>query len=190
MQYIYVSMRSGAFKIAIIYVIAGVLWIALSDRLLLALEGHLDLKFVLFLSSIKGMAYVAITGIFLFYLIRFHTSLLTDSEKRYHSYFDNNPHPMWIVDAQTMAFTDVNDAALSLYGYTREEFLRMNLLDICPSEDKIETYSNLRSLKAGINKNVPFRHTKKDGSFIKVTTSCHLIVNKKGGNLMCMVENS
>ncbi|MBL4674590.1 MAG: PAS domain S-box protein [Mucilaginibacter sp.] len=182
-------MRSGALKIAIIYVIAGVLWITLSDKLLLAMQQRVDIDFVLFLSSIKGIAYVLITGVFLFYLIRFHTSIIAGSEKRYRTYFDDNPHPMWITDARTMAFTDVNEAAINLYGYTREEFLRMNLLDICPAEEKINTYTNLRALTNGINKNVAFRHNKKDGSFIEVTTSCHLISNSKGGNLMCMVEN-
>ena len=63
--------------------------------------------------------------IFLFYLIRSHTSQLADSEKRYRSYFADNPHPMWVTDARTMAFTDVNEAAIDLYGYTREEFMRM-----------------------------------------------------------------
>ncbi|RFZ90708.1 PAS domain S-box protein [Mucilaginibacter conchicola] len=182
-------MRSGAFKIAIIYVIAGILWITLSDKLLLAMHEHIDLNIILFLSSIKGVAYVLITGIFLFYLIRYHTSLLADSSKRYRTYFEDNPHPMWITDARSMLFTDVNEAAINLYGYTREEFLRMNLLDICPAEHKIDTYTTLKSLKAGINKNIPFRHNKKDGSTISISTSCHLIVSKKGGNLMCMVEN-
>ncbi|TWR27181.1 PAS domain S-box protein [Mucilaginibacter achroorhodeus] len=182
-------MRSGALKIAILYVIAGIIWITLSDKLLLALRDHVDLELMLFLSSVKGIAYVLITGIFLYYLIRSNTATIAESEKRYHGYFEENPHPMWITDARTMAFTDVNEAALSFYGYNREEFLRMNLLDISPPEHKIETYSTLRALTHGINKCVSFAFKTKNGNIITVTTSCHLISTKKGGNLMCMVEN-
>ena len=46
-----------------------------------------------------------------------------DSEKRYRMLFDVHPYPMWVVDAKTLAFLAVNDAAMRLYGYSREEFL-------------------------------------------------------------------
>jgi PAS domain-containing protein len=39
--------------------------------------------------------------------------------------FDNNPMPMWVFDAQTKAFLNVNDAAVQHYGYSRATFLRM-----------------------------------------------------------------
>jgi hypothetical protein len=30
--------------------------------------------------------------------------------------------PMWIFDTETLAFLEVNEAAIQRYGYTREEF--------------------------------------------------------------------
>src|SRR5204863_305248 len=42
---------------------------------------------------------------------------LEESERRYRTLFDANPYPMWVVDAKTLAFLAVNDAAISLYGY-------------------------------------------------------------------------
>ena len=39
---------------------------------------------------------------------------------------------MWVFDHETLAFLEVNEAALEHYGYTREEFLRMTLKDIRP----------------------------------------------------------
>jgi len=49
--------------------------------------------------------------------------------------FATNPHPMWIYDLSTLAFLKVNDAAIRTYGFAREEFLRMTVLDIRPSHD-------------------------------------------------------
>ena len=39
--------------------------------------------------------------------------------------FENNPVPMWVVEKSTLHYIDVNAAALELYGYTREDFLKM-----------------------------------------------------------------
>ena len=38
--------------------------------------------------------------------------------------FEASPMPMWVYDAETLAFLAVNDAAIRHYGYTRDEFLR------------------------------------------------------------------
>lgn len=49
--------------------------------------------------------------------------------------FANSPHPMWVYDLKTLAFLKVNDAAIRTYGFSREEFLRMTVLDIRPADD-------------------------------------------------------
>ena len=50
--------------------------------------------------------------------------------------FEGNPIPMWVYEHGTMRFIAVNDAAIRQYGYTREQFLTMTLLDVRPSEDR------------------------------------------------------
>ncbi len=55
---------------------------------------------------------------------------LSASERRYRIMFERNPSPMWAFDPQTMEFLAVNDSAIALYGYSREEFLRMNVKDV------------------------------------------------------------
>ncbi|MGC2698507.1 MAG: PAS domain-containing protein [Candidatus Angelobacter sp.] len=42
---------------------------------------------------------------------------------------------MWVFDRQSLAFIDVNEAALQQYGYSREEFLTMRIVDIRPPKD-------------------------------------------------------
>ena len=49
--------------------------------------------------------------------------------------FDANPQPMWIFDTDTLAFLAVNDAAVLHYGYTREEFLGMTIMDLLAPEE-------------------------------------------------------
>lgn len=62
-----------------------------------------------------------------------------DASKHYRVLFEANPHPMWIYDARTLAFEGVNDAALTQYGYSREEFLRMSLPEIVvPPEEQAD----------------------------------------------------
>src|ERR1041385_1784439 len=59
------------------------------------------------------------------------------SEEKYKLLFKNNPMPMWIIDYKDdLSFMDVNDAALSHYGYTKDEFLSMTSIDIRPAVQK------------------------------------------------------
>lgn len=48
--------------------------------------------------------------------------------------FQGSPLPMWAIDLETLRFIDVNQAAVEHYGYSREEFLRMSMLDLCTPE--------------------------------------------------------
>src|SRR5205814_7845724 len=50
--------------------------------------------------------------------------------------FDVIPLPAWIFDTGTLRFLAINDAAVRRYGYSRDEFLRMNVVDIRPAEDR------------------------------------------------------
>ena len=40
--------------------------------------------------------------------------------------FRQNPHPLWVHDADTLAFLDVNQAAVRRYGYSHAEFCMMS----------------------------------------------------------------
>ncbi len=45
------------------------------------------------------------------------------------------PVPTWIFDQQTLQFVVINQAAIREYGYSREEFLSLTVLDIRPCTD-------------------------------------------------------
>jgi PAS domain S-box-containing protein len=92
---------------------------------------------------------------------------LEDSERRYRTLFDVHPQPMWVVDANTLAFLAVNGAAMRLYGYSKEEFLALTADQIRPVED----VDDLRRAFADWSNNYSqriWRHMKKTGEVIAV----------------------
>jgi diguanylate cyclase (GGDEF)-like protein/PAS domain S-box-containing protein len=91
------------------------------------------------------------------------------SEDCYQVLFAANPQPMWVFDRHTYAFLDVNDAAIRHYGYSREDFLRMTLLDIRPAEDIPTCLASLAQQTQGdFQTHGLRRHLKQDGSLIYV----------------------
>jgi two-component system sensor histidine kinase UhpB len=80
---------------------------------------------------------------------------------RYRMLFESSPLPMWVLDAESLRFIAVNDAAVRLYGYSREEFLAMSAREIDPEAGE---------LGPGIS-----RHTKKSGEEIAVDRVGHLV---------------
>jgi PAS domain S-box-containing protein len=86
--------------------------------------------------------------------------------------FRTHPRAMWIYDDASYRFLDVNDAAIERYGYTREEFLQMTLLDIRPLADvqrlvSLERPSTVRQFEHG----AVWRHLHKDGRLMHVRIS-------------------
>ena len=101
---------------------------------------------------------------------------LTSSGLKYKHLFDYNPMPMWMISYPERNFIDVNKAALKHYGYTRKEFLQMNVLDIRPSQD-VDIFKKMVSgLNPGSDYNGVWRHRKKNGDIIRVEIIAHEIV--------------
>jgi len=90
---------------------------------------------------------------------------LRESEERYRQLFDSESDAVVVFDAETMQFEDVNQAALNLFGYSKQEFLGLIALDISAEIQKSQ--KNLEHLKKEpfSNNCVPLRYLKKkDGS--------------------------
>ncbi len=100
------------------------------------------------------------------------SSALRASEERYRRLFENSPLPMWVYDAGSLAFLDVNDAAVRHYGYSREEFLGMTIKDIRPQEEVAPLLERM-SDRSDASSATQWRHVKKDGTRILVEVSSH-----------------
>ncbi|RYD79532.1 MAG: PAS domain S-box protein, partial [Sphingobacteriales bacterium] len=95
------------------------------------------------------------------------------SEEKYRLLFYQNPMPMMMISMPERYFLDVNDAAIDFYGYSKKEFLAMNVMDIRPEEDKEKLKNMLAYRGPGINYAGVWRHLKKDGSVVNVNITSH-----------------
>lgn len=95
---------------------------------------------------------------------------------QYKSIFQSSPLSMWLFDANSLEFIDVNDAAVEHYGYSRAEFLQMTIKDIRPIDDslKIEQIVKLNKHSLKFNDN-SFVHLKKNGEKINVKIESTLL---------------
>ena len=98
-----------------------------------------------------------------------------DPKDQYRLLFENNPHPMWVYDLETLEFLTVNEAAIHRYGYSGDEFLGMTIKDIRPPEDIPGLLENVSKVTEGLDDAGIWRHKKKDGSIIFVEIVSHTI---------------
>lgn len=97
---------------------------------------------------------------------------LTETEERYHLVFLRNPQPMMIYELETLFIIDVNEACINQYGYTREEFLKMTVVDIRPKDD-VDKF--LKHIKSPTHSDVSgvWKHVKKNGEIMYVNIVSH-----------------
>lgn len=98
-----------------------------------------------------------------------------ESEERYRLLFDSNPCPMWVYDRETLQFLAVNEAAVRSYGYTRREFLSMDMTQIRPEEELPRLYQRLAGEIKTMTHPTPWTHRRKDGSTFEVEITSHAL---------------
>jgi PAS domain S-box-containing protein len=94
--------------------------------------------------------------------------LIAADAAAYRFLFEGNPLPMWVRDARTSAIVAVNDAALRLYGYAREEFLGTTGFDLRAPEDRPAYREFLDERDPATTTVRRWRHLRKDGTPIEV----------------------
>jgi len=145
----------------------------------IVLTGHADFSFSVRSLSLGVADYLLkdeLTSLSLYKSIIYSTERrrqsdeLASSQLKYSELFQLSPLPMWVFDLTTLRFLDVNDSALRHYGYSRDEFLGMTILDIRPASETamvnkiVQDHRNSRQfVKRGV-----FLHQKKSGELIQV----------------------
>lgn len=104
---------------------------------------------------------------------------LEEKAENYKLLFEKNPMPMWIMSTASFDILDVNEAAISHYGYSREEFLKLNSKELRPDEDVQKFLEVAGKDMEGRKKHGIWRHKKKDGAIIMVDVIADDIIYQK-----------
>lgn len=160
------------------FIIAGVLWIILSDVIVFLIHAPAASSMPIFhIEVLKGIMFVVVMGVFIFFLIKKNETVAQEVSQL--DYFRKNPLPMWIYCPETLSFLEVNDAAVEAYGYSRPEFLSMSLPDIRPTEEVVNLMAALDEIKRGFFFKGTLVHLKKDLTRINAEISAYPIMFKK-----------
>ncbi len=108
---------------------------------------------------------------------------LAEGQEKHRRLFATISDAAFVFDAATRQFVEVNDAALRLYGYSREEFLRLTHGAITAEPEDSE--ATIQLTLAGVAPRIPLRyHKKKDGTTLPVEISASTFT-LKGRRMVC-----
>lgn len=149
-------------SIAILYALAGILWIVGSDYLLFAFIPT-PASFIS-LAMIKGWLFVLFTTVLLYLLIsrrmaaiRQFIADLSESEERYSSLFENNHSIMMLIEPVSGDIVDANPAACAFYGYSREVLRSKKITEINTLTPEVVAAEMARSASSQ-NQHFYFQH--------------------------------
>jgi two-component system cell cycle sensor histidine kinase/response regulator CckA len=112
---------------------------------------------------------------------------LRASAEHYRQFFEDNPHPMWVYDPETLAFLAVNEAAVSQYGYTRDAFLTRTVRDLHPEADWPALDDRMRADASGYSGS--WRHRTKDGQNVHVEVRSNVVPWRGRSACLALVDN-
>ena len=92
---------------------------------------------------------------------------LQESEEKYRQLFETISDAIIMFDGETRKIIDVNDSCLSMYGYSRDDFLKLRLHDITSEPEKSE--NAIKQAILGETQKIPLRyHKRNDGAIFPV----------------------
>lgn len=117
-------------------------------------------------------------------------TLVKKEKLKFKEMFVNNPQSMVIYSPKTYELLEVNESATRLYGYSREEFLKLSVLDLIAEEEYKEAFITCLSGHipdfTGSNE---WKVKTKSGEMRIVETTSHLILHQgKPARLVIVVD--
>ena len=103
-------------------------------------------------------------------------NLIRESEEKYRLLYESNQMPIAIFDAETLKFLSVNNAFVHKYGYTREEFSTMTILEIRPDTEIERVKQSVKMIDKGLVNLGEYLHKKKNGEIIRVEIIRHDLI--------------
>lgn len=119
---------------------------------------------------------------------KIHESALRESEERFQSVVDHVGDGYELLDGNGR-FVDVNETTCLMLGYTREEMLRMSVMDIDPINDRSRFAALFHSLIGTPAITFETRHRRKDGTELPVEITASVIRLSDGYFSLAMVRD-
>jgi PAS domain S-box-containing protein len=116
---------------------------------------------------------------------------LAESEKKYSELFQLSPQPMCLYQTNDFKISYINQAAINHFGYSKEEFLSMTVLDFVPKAHAHEILDVIASQNRQLNNTYTyeFKSFKKSGEIIDLQTySTPLIINQQESTLIIIID--
>jgi len=111
-----------------------------------------------------------------------------EAQHRFERLFRNNPAPMTLSSLPEKRFTDVNEAFLRTFGYSREEILGRPTEEVTLFEDPEERDELSRVLQAeGRLMDIEMKGRRKDGTLIEGVLSAEMIRTQEGTFLLTVM---
>ncbi|MDP2292289.1 MAG: HD domain-containing protein [Actinomycetota bacterium] len=95
-----------------------------------------------------------------------------DHDDRFMNWLDL-PVPIWVFDVETLAFVAVNEATVSTYGWSSDEFLTMTIDQIRPPQDVGKLHELVRDQGSDHSDAGIWRHLTKSGHLLSVRVVVH-----------------
>ncbi len=101
--------------------------------------------------------------------------VIRESQRRYQQLFEASPAPLIVYEIQSLNVLEANPAALTLYGFSREEFLALTVRDIRDRGEGVPAATGPPEGVAGEEQDGLCSHRTRDGSLIRVEIRSHRV---------------
>jgi PAS domain S-box-containing protein len=98
---------------------------------------------------------------------------LIESEERFRTIFEENASIMYVLDAETGNFVDVNPRCIEYYQWNKEEFLSMNIMDINLDQELVQR--DLEIIQKNNRHHGVHTHRKRDGEIVHIEVFCGIM---------------
>ncbi len=164
---------AAVFRVVAVYVVVSVLWITLSDQLVVLVFS--DPRHIALVSTIKGYVFVAATASLLAIMLHGYLKAQAEESNKLAMLMKLASDGIHILDLQGNV-VQVNDRFCRMIGYSQDELLHMNVLDWAPDLPRAEFDRAVAVIcESGDSMVFESQNRRKDGANLEVEISAAAI---------------
>lgn len=126
--------KKAALKVAGIYAVIGLLWIAFSDRIASNIVNN-NLELLTTVSTIKGFAFIIVTATMVYFLVAGYVRTIEKAEEKYRTIFENSGDAVFVMESPGGTIMDANRTMSELYRTGGKSPSGRNFMDFSAGPD-------------------------------------------------------